>query len=448
MSNFFLHCMWLLGLVLSSLAHAGTEPCGSNLNAELSDEQKETQSEEQKNLSTQSADSLRHYWLFPLVVKAKTPAPGEGLIELSGDPVEKAIEDLGLQVLRRGAAMTGDLIAGTYKRSDIEILIDGERHPAACPNRMDNASTRLSSAEMESMEVLRSCCAPAASLGGQLEYHRKQAVQSLTIDTQLQTSLLAASDQALHFGIALAGWRAAASYSMGAGFANGAGKEFHELYPYGEKADYSAHDVSLLFNRGELALGASRSVNHDLPFPYLMMDERDTEHLAAHLAWKGHRLYANSTEHLMDNALRLSPAGEPLGAPTMVSDARNFIVGLSGEAYHISFYRWDLDNHFLTAGGRIDNHMIPDLRQLRADFHHVFSLPKKFSLSVKAGFVHDEVGDEERVKTFHSQVSTDPSVSRQFWNHGLALQHAFQIAEVDGALMLESASEDPELESL
>lgn len=392
-------------------------------------------------------DSLRLYFLEPLTLTARASDPGLERGPLNGAPIERAMLDLGLQPVRRGAALTGDLAAGTFSRGDIEILIDGERHPNACPNRMDNASTRLSPSEMADMEVLRSCCAASCGLGGVVQYHRRKPSQAWSLDADLQASALAATDHALAVGVEAAGLRLSARQALGAGFADGEGREFQELYAYGEQADYTSRDIALHADRGSWSGGVSSSVNRDIPFPYLQMDERETRHLAAHLSWRGHKLYANQTDHLMDNGLR-TVNGVPLGAPTMISDATNSILGLSGPGYHLSVYRWDLDNTFLTPMGRLANHMIPDLTQLSAEGHHTFTIAGPWSLSLRAGLIHDKAGDSGRVRSLIGRLHPDPADRRWFLTHGLALQARFHLAAAQGALLLESASDDPGLESL
>jgi iron complex outermembrane recepter protein len=397
------------------------------------------------------ADSLRHYWLRPITVQSQRPGPGLERTPLDGAPVERALQELGAQSLRRGGALTGDVVAGAFKRADIEILIDGERHPNACPNRMDNASTRLNPAEMASLELLRSCCTASCGLGGVLEYHRRPPAQELLRQVDLQASALAGSDQALALAVEKSGLRLSGRSLRGQGYTDGEGRKFEELYPYSAAAEYRADELSLAAVRGDWALGGSWSLSEDIPFPYLRMDERETVHLAAHLAWRGNKLYANRTEHLMDNGLRMMN-GQPLAAPTMVSDATNNIIGLSGVVaavdYHLSHYRWDLRNHFNTPNGRLENRMIPDLSQTRVEAQRSFELGGPWSFSLRGALVLDRAGDGERVDEMQGRLFGDPEHERLFLLHGLALQWRFMGGGLSGALLLESAAADPGLESL
>jgi iron complex outermembrane receptor protein len=392
-------------------------------------------------------DSLRLYFLKPMTLTAKLSSLGLARASLGGAPIERAMADLGLQPIRRGAALTSDVSAGTFNRGDLEILIDGERHPNACPNRMDNASTRMNPAEMVDMEVLRSCCAASCGLGGLVEYHRRQPSQALAVDADLQSSLMASTDQVLAVGVEGAGVRLSARHLLGSGFKDGQGRDFQELYPFSDAADYRSSEVALQAVRKDWSGGLSFSDNQDVPFPYLQMDERETRHVSAFLTWRHHKLYVNQTDHLMDNALR-TVNGLPLSAPSMSSDARNVIVGLSGTFYHLSFFRWDLDNRMLTPSGILVNHMIPDLTQVTAEGHHTFTLVGPWSLSLRAGLVLDRARDSQRVENLLGRLYSDPVDHRGFVTHGVALQSHFHLGELKGAALLESASDDPGLETL
>jgi hypothetical protein len=393
-------------------------------------------------------DSLDTYFLEPLTVTGRTPLPGLEHQGLDGRPVDRALLELGIQPVRRGGAHTGDISAGGFKRGDLEILIDGERHPNACPNRMDNTTTRFNSSEMESMDLMRSCCSASCGLGGLVEMKRRRPEQELSWDFDASSSLLAEDEQQFSAGLNMLGTRLNLRHMMGKGYEDGEGQSFEELYPFSAEADYQSTDLSLLHETGELSLGASLSSNRDLPFPYLLMDEIETDHYAGHIAYRGHKLYYNQTSHLMDNSLRLGMDGQALSAPTMISDAENSVVGLSGEGYHVSRFAWDLDNVIKTPMGAIANHMIPELEQYRAELHHSFDLGSRFKLSLRGGLVMDRVGDEDRVTSFNGQLFSNPSTDRTFVTHGFALQMPFQLMQTRGALLLESASSDPGLEEM
>ncbi|MFA7331904.1 MAG: hypothetical protein WC326_12615 [Candidatus Delongbacteria bacterium] len=392
-------------------------------------------------------DSLRLYFLEPVTVRSPGLAPGQERAPLGGASVEQALRSLGLQPVRRGAALTGDVSAGTFNRGDIDILIDGERHPNACPNRMDNPATRLNPAEMAELELLRSCCAASCGLGGVLDYHRKRPGRALAWDADLQSSALAATEHSLALGLEGAGLRLSVRHLLGAGYRDGEGRDFQDLYPYGGTADYRSSEAAFLTEQGPWSGGLSASLNQDLPFPYLQMDERVTRHLAAHVAWKGWKLYGNHTGHTMDDGLR-AVNGVPLAAPTMVSEATNSVVGLTGRWLHVSAFRWSLDNHFNTPAGRLKNHMLPDLRQYSAEAHHNLRLPGPWSLSLRAGLNLDQVGDESAVRSVLGRLRPDPDLSRLFVTHGVALQYGLHAGAWHGALLLESASDDPGLDAL
>jgi iron complex outermembrane receptor protein len=76
----------------------------------------------------------------------------------------------------------------------------------------------------------------------------------------------------------------------------------------------------------------------DVLFPYLMMDERENKAYAFGLSWKGNRLYANLTNHTMDNGLRKTTMHY------MRSDAKRIRAGLTGEIYDLYYDHWNVEN--------------------------------------------------------------------------------------------------------
>jgi iron complex outermembrane receptor protein len=396
-------------------------------------------------------DSLRLVLLEPVTIQAQAMRPGQSRAELGGAPVERALQELGVASVRRGGALTGDLALGPFLRGDVELLLDGERHPAACPNRMDNASTRVNPADLESVDVLRNCCEAGCGLGGRVSVERRVPGQRPAVDLELGGSTLAAGDQSLALGVEGHGLRLSGRRVWGDGYEDGEGRGFQDLFPYSAEADYHSDEIALRALRGDWSAGGSWTRSEDVPFPYLQMDERETDHWAAHLAWRRHKLYANGTHHLMDNGLR-SVNGVPLAAPSMVSDAVNSMLGMSGPGYHVSWYRWELENHFImsTPSGptRLENDMIPALSQLSAEVHRSLAGPAGWTASLRLGVVRDQVGEEEEMSARVEKLTPDPDTGRLFLVHGFALQHALRMGPVHGSLLLETAGEDPALESL
>jgi hypothetical protein len=401
---------------------------------------------EQEKRKPSEKDSLKTYWLEPVVVHGKRTQPGEKTANLQSESIENAMDDLGIQTVRRGVSLCSDISVGGFSRGDIDILIDGEYHPPACPNRMDNASTRLNFAEMESMELSRCCSSASCGLGGMVEYHRKEPGEATTLSLDTRISAIAANEQELQLAFQSKGWRLSARGLSGAGFENGDGDGFVDRYGYSNDADYGFADVSLNSKHGKLESGFNWSTNSDIPFPYLMMDEIESEHFAGYLSWAGNKAYYNQTSHLMDNSLRTNSAGVPNPAATMISDAENTTLGLSGGWYHVYWYHWNLDNVFPMAG--IDNHMIPDLDQYSASFQHSFALPAAWALSARAGIVIDKAGNKDQIDSMQGLLYDNPDNQLVFPAFGLALQKSFKAGAFHSALMLETASDDPALENL
>lgn len=396
-----------------------------------------------------TADSCRLYFLAPLVSRA-LPQPGVA-VPLAGLPVTQALRGLHLSEIRRGVAHTSDISSGAFQRGDVEVLIDGERHPAACPNRMDNPLTRINPSDMSELDWSRGCCAASCGLGGVLNARRRTPGRASGVDLDLQTSALATRESSLALGIEGGGVRLSSRALIGAGYEDGQGRPYQELYPYAGEPDYQAGEAALDAHRGDWSAGGSWSRNENLPFPYLQMDERSTTHVAARLGWRGHKVYWNRTSHLMDDGLR-TLNGLPMASPLMVSEARNQVVGLTGRlagaAYHLSWTRWSLDNHFNTPAGRLENHMLPDLSQLGLEAQRVFELSGPLSLSARLALLHDQAGDGPWVDATVGRLRADPAHARTFLLHGLGLQWRLAAGKLHGAVLLESAGDDPGLESL
>jgi iron complex outermembrane receptor protein len=89
----------------------------------------------------------------------------------------------------------------------------------------------------------------------------------------------------------------------------------------------------------------------DVLFPYLMMDERENKAYAFGLSWKGNRLYANFTDHIMDNGLRKTTMHY------MRSEAKRIRAGLTGEIYDLYYDHWNVENIMMM--GSMEHRQIP-----------------------------------------------------------------------------------------
>ena len=85
----------------------------------------------------------------------------------------------------------------------------------------------------------------------------------------------------------------------------------------------------------EFSYNANVWLFKDVLLPYLMMDERENKAYAFGLSWKGNRLYANLTDHIMDNGLRRTTM-------YMRSDAKRIRAGLTGGIYDLYYDHWNV----------------------------------------------------------------------------------------------------------
>jgi hypothetical protein len=206
-----------------------------------------------------------------------------------------------------------------------------------------------------------------------------------------------AFDTALAFDYG--GYRSTARFAQGEPFDDGDGKNFADKYGYAENHSYSLLEVGVYGQRGNWGQGLNFSRSEDVLFPYLKMDERQTDFIGFHGSWKEHRLYYNHTRHLMDNELR--------GGPTlMVSDAYNTTFGLTGSNYELYYRNWDTENYFDNPNFHIDNHLIPDLHQVSLSGDRQFRPSENFELGARLGLHYVKMGDGDRID-FHNALHVD-----------------------------------------
>jgi iron complex outermembrane recepter protein len=173
-------------------------------------------------------------------------------------------------------------------------------------------------------------------------------------------------------------------------------------------------------------------------FPYLKMDERQTDFIGFHGSWKGNRLYYNHSRHLMDNELR----GGPM---LMVSDAYNTTFGLTGKGYEFYYRNWDTENYFDNPGAdmHIDNHLIPDLHLASASVDRHMNIGRDIELGARIGVQHVKIADTDRL-SFHQVPHPDAEDNRLFVPFGAraGIKKTFGGKHLAG-LQLEVASEAP-----
>ncbi|MCP4634522.1 MAG: hypothetical protein GY855_16460, partial [candidate division Zixibacteria bacterium] len=212
------------------------------------------------------------------------------------------------------------------------------------------------------------------------------------------------------------------------------------LYGYKDDYRYNLGELSFQGSNKEWDYRASYSYTEDVMFPYLMMDEREIGVYSGFVSLKENKLYFNYTDHIMDNGLRN-------GMSSMITDANNLTIGLSGNFYEVYYRNWNADNEINTPMMKIENHLMPDVRQYSIKFHKNLNLDK-FTVSGKIGLIHNKIGDSQRL-SFYQQLYSDAENDR--WSGILGLGVGFTEAlskDLAIGALAEFASDVPQIEYL
>jgi iron complex outermembrane recepter protein len=391
------------------------------------------------------ADTLRVYWLEPMEVTATRLQPGEGEFSVSKDYGLSVFGQGGFSLITKGIPFASDLYADGHKRGEISVVIDGERYPNACPNRMDPPAARVNPLEMGSVDLAKTSSGLHSGIGGAVSFHRASPEESLRLKGGLSGSVLSGSSADAAFSVDSHRFRFAARVVGGEGHTDARGRSFADLYSYTQDPAYSLKEFSLHGERGEWQTGASLSFTSDVPFPYLHMDERTNTLWNLFLSYHGNKVYVNRTHHTMDNGLRSSPM-------SMSTDARNLTVGLTGRFYDVYYRNWDADNEMsmrASPGGMpMRNHIVPDIGRFAAAVRHSVSPAAGVVVSGKVGFIHDRLGDEDRLAFYRSvHPSAQSRVTRASLNAAVSISRPLPERGAVGFLA-EFASDAPQPEDL
>ncbi len=270
------------------------------------------------------------------------------------DPIN-GLKVLGGDFIRRGPKFASDVYFHGFKSSQMSIVIDGERFPPACPNRMDVSLVRINPLETDEIMV-NSTPNIQSGLGGGIYVKRRTPSLRTLILTYIKLSAL--SERSLEFAGAFerSNYGVYIRHSVSSTYLNGAGKDFPELYGYKDdvKEQYKTYEFSFTGKYGGIKYHTGVWYYKDVLFPYLRMDERENLAFSLSASISGNKVYFNYTKHKMDNALRKYSS-------YMMTDAEGMNLGLSGRFYEIYYHKWDAYNYM----GYIKSHMIPDISLLR-----------------------------------------------------------------------------------
>jgi hypothetical protein len=327
----------------------------------------------------------------------------------------EALREGGVVAVRRGVGLSGDLALGGFSGGEVELVVDGERMPASCPNRMDPPGARVNPLEVDAVRVDRSAVGLHAGLGGGVAFRRAAPAEAWRLRATVEQTGTTATDAAL--AVERAGHRVSARVLDGRSYTDGAGVGFGARYGYRTSdVSYDLVEASAHGRAGGVGYALSVARTKDLPFPYLMMDERENLLWAASAELGGHRFYANYTAHRMDNGLRMSA-----DAMAMRTDTRQWTAGLTGPEYEVYLRRWDAWNEMGTphagpkhaghgpAGHVMRQHLLPELwaasgAVVRTAEHG------RFAFAGRVGLTRVAAGEADRLDFFDGLYPDAPSV--------------------------------------
>ena len=363
-----------------------------------------------------------------------------------GDDINRVLLRSPFLLVRRGAGAVSDLYSDGFKRGDINVTVDGERFATACPNRMDTRVGQVDLGDIRTVDMWRNSAVLQAGLGGQLDFRRRLPGEESLVRGTLGGSLDHAEE--MDAGLALEGrrLRLGGRFRSLQPYTDADGRSFSDLYGYRENPGTEIFELKGLaaYDAGHAALTYEGS--SDVLFPYLLMDERSNHHYQASASYRGHRVYLNHTDHVMDNALRASFA-----MTDMVTEATNTMFGVVGKSYEVYVRHWDADNRITpVAAPAMEklNHMLPDVWRYGVSFQHALGSATRPWLFLRAGLAHTRVGDEA-AGDLYKILEPDMELERWSIPLGLTATHLLDPGkDLLLGLSLEISSDAPGLEQM
>ncbi|VAX19705.1 hypothetical protein MNBD_IGNAVI01-2759 [hydrothermal vent metagenome] len=391
----------------------------------------------------QQDDTTRSYTLTPIEVTAERSVISETNMDISKERLSGIFESNGFSLIRKGVFFAQDIYADGLKRSDINVVVDGERYHTACPNRMDSPLTRVNPIELESVSLMKTNGGLLSGIGGVVNFHRKVPSENPSFQTGISANTAAQKSVDASFKFEGYSHMATLRYSTGSPYTDSEGRSFKDLYGYTDNFDYTLAEGSFQGNQNSFRYGGSFTYTEDVSFPYLMMDERLNKVFSAFFSYKNNKVYFNYTSHLMDNVIRESKMA-------MTTAAKNLTLGIVGDFYEVYYRNWDANNNFTqrTSGNiLIENNLMPNTKTISAAAHHKFKFGH-FRLSGKLGVVNQSMNDKESQLSYNNYENKG-SFDRWFPIFGINIDYTNSISNSIGyGFILEAASEAPDLEEL
>ena len=256
-------------------------------------------------------------------IKAKkdTLTPFEIRESFAKDPAEALTKIEGVWKLRKGG-IANDIVLRGFQRGNLNLLIDGIRIYAACPNRMDPPAFHVDFSEVKDIEVVKGAfdVRNYGSLGGTVSIRTQKPPQGLRGKINLSAGSFSYLNPSVSVSYAnrkfyvLLGY----SYRYSKPYRDGKGKRFTEYANYKEK-DITSFSINTLWTKvgvkpskdSELSLSYTAQRVRDTLYPYLMMDspKDDADRLRLSLNYGKLKvlLYNTRVDHLMNNSKRNAP---------------------------------------------------------------------------------------------------------------------------------------------
>ncbi|MBK7867525.1 MAG: TonB-dependent receptor plug domain-containing protein [Ignavibacteriales bacterium] len=178
------------------------------------------------NIIAQNSDSIKIYWLDPIEITAKRIDFSSNLLTLQRDNLDNLLSLGGFSLIKKGVFFAQDIYADGLKKGDISIVIDGERYPPACPNRMDSPISRLNPLDMESIELVKNSANLQSGLGGIVSFHRSEASDEPSLKAAFSGMAGASTVYDLSLKGEIKSNQLSVHYANGTPFKNGDGKIF------------------------------------------------------------------------------------------------------------------------------------------------------------------------------------------------------------------------------
>lgn len=390
-------------------------------------------------ISAQVPDTL-NYQTEEVSVFGKKLYAGESLIKFQSDRYTDLLSQAGIYTMTKGIFFAQDIYMGGFKRSDVQVTIEGERYHNACPMRMDAPISRVNPLEIASVEVNPSgddCC---TGLGGNIDFARTDTKDSLFIRANLlgTTGALQVGDAAVTADYSNV--QVKARYAYGLPYENAEGKSFKDLYGYKTNQEYYFYETGARAEIGDWETGITYTYTDKLSFPYLQMDEINSTVYSGFVSYKTHKFYTNFTEHLMDNSLRKNPM-------FMRTFAKSLTLGLVGDNYEL-FYRYRDATNYLKPPtmATIYNNMMPKVMNGSASVKHSLDV-MGVQLNLRAGVVGYAL-EENAISAFYKKYGFTTETDRYFPIGSISVVKGFDMGAYSIGLLAEVQTEAPEPENL